>query len=123
MPSGTQPRWVQTPSVISQFGLPGLVRCGERLGIAQLRQRHRVGFGDFLRRQVADEHRLLAPLALMPCPGWTLEMSTSVVAMREHVGRRRHLDEQRRERGDGADAGEADRGDIEEIAAANALSA
>ena len=48
-------------------------------------------------------------------------MSTSVVRQREHVGRRRHLDDQRRERGDGADAGEADRGDIEEVAAANAV--
>ena len=48
-------------------------------------------------------------------------MSTSVVGQREHVGRRRHLDDQRRERDDAADAGEADRGDVEEVAAADSV--
>ncbi len=49
------------PSVISQFCLPGLVRSASVCGSRSSRNWHRIRGLDFLRRQVADEHRLLAP--------------------------------------------------------------
>ena len=63
----------------------------------------------------------LRQLTLIPCPGSDLGNVDLDRGQREHVGRRAHLDDQRHQRGDRADAGEADRGDVEEIAAADAV--
>src|SRR5690349_4497472 len=80
MPSGTQPRCVQTPSVISQFFLPGLVRsasvCGSRRSDSLTASASAISFGVRFRMKTG----CLRHCALMPCPGWILEMSTSVVA-------------------------------------------
>ena len=93
---------------------------GERLGIAQVRQADRVGFGNLLGHEVADEHRLLAPLSLDALPRLDLGDVDFGRRLSEYVGRRAHLDDQRSERRDGADAGKADGRDVEEVAAADA---
>src|SRR6185369_529273 len=79
MPSGTQPRWVQTPSVISQFALPGLVRSASDWGSRSSERltafASAISFGVRLRMNIG----CLRHWVLMPWPGWILEMSTSVV--------------------------------------------
>ena len=121
MPSGTQPRWVQTPSVISQFGLPGLVRsasdCGSRSSLTAEPR--------WLRRSLSASDCARTPVACASCLDRLARLDLGDVdfgrGLREHVGRRRHLDDQRRQRRDGAHAREADRRDIQEIAATNAV--
>src|SRR3546814_19420332 len=44
--------------------LAGLGALIEGLRIAQVAERHLLGFGDFLRDELAHEHRLLAPAGL-----------------------------------------------------------
>jgi hypothetical protein len=81
MPSGTQPKWVQTPSVISQLALPGLVRsasvCGSRSSDSGVALASAISLGVRLRTNTG----CLRQLTLMPCPGTTFEISTSVVDM------------------------------------------
>ena len=66
LPSGTQPRWVQTPTTISHSGRTFLAvsvtRALSVCGSGSSRELHRLGLLDLLRRAVADEHRLAAPL-------------------------------------------------------------
>ena len=63
----------------------------ERLRVAQLRQRYGLGGGDFLRRQVADEHWLLAPAGLDRLPRRDLRNIDLGRGQRQDVGRRVHL--------------------------------
>ena len=93
----------------------------QRLRIAQAADRHRFGGLDFLRRQVAHEHRLLAEHRLDRLARLDRRDVELGRAFGQHVGRRGHLADQRKQRGDAADAGGADRGDVDEIAAAHAV--
>src|SRR3546814_10871883 len=73
-PSGTQPRWVQTPSVISQFSLPGLVRwsivSGSRRSPSGTALASAISFATRLRTNTG----CLRQLVLIACPGWIAEM-------------------------------------------------
>src|SRR5215213_543728 len=80
MPSGTQPRWVQTPRVISQFCLPGLVRSASVCGSRRLDSGTAFASAISLGIRLRTNTGCLRQLTLIPCPGTTLEMSTSVVA-------------------------------------------
>ena len=68
-PSGTQPRWVHTPSVISQFSLPGLVRsasvCGSRSSLSGTALASAISFGIRLRTNTG----CLRQMVLIACPG------------------------------------------------------
>src|SRR3546814_15181809 len=49
--------------------LAGLGALIEGLRLAQVAERHLLGFGDFLRDELAQEHRLLAPAGLARLAG------------------------------------------------------
>src|SRR4028119_2538743 len=77
MPSGTQPRWVQTPKVTSQLALPGLVLsasdCGSRSSLSGVALEAWISAGV----RCLMNTGCLRQVVLIPCPGWILEISTS----------------------------------------------
>jgi hypothetical protein len=84
--------------VISQFSLPSLVRSASVCGSRRLATSTLFGLGDFGRRQVADEHRLLAEDRLDRLARLDLREIDFGRAFGQHVGRGRHLADQRIER-------------------------
>ena len=78
-------------------------------------------FYRFARHQVAQEHWLLAPADLYPLPRRDLGDIDLDRGERQHVRRRAHLADQRQRHRDRADAGKADRGDVDDVAAAEAV--
>jgi hypothetical protein len=94
---------------------------GERLRVAQRGDVDRIGGVDLGRGQIADEDRLLAPDRLDRLAGADRGDVDVDLGKREHVRRRVHLVDQGIEQSGGADPGDADRGDVDEVAAADAV--
>src|SRR3569623_337834 len=79
IPSGMQPRWVPTPSVITEFFLPALVRCssgcGARRSSSGIASASAISLGVRLR----TNNGCLRNEVMTPCPGSILDRSTTVV--------------------------------------------
>src|SRR3982751_6517867 len=80
MPSGTQPKWVHTPIVISQFMCPGLVRSASVCGSRRLDTGTAFASAISLGVRLRTNTGCLRQLTLTPCPGRILARSTSIEA-------------------------------------------
>ena len=83
--------------------------------VAQLRDIDGLGFLNLLRRAMGDEDRMAAPHHLDALADLDLADIELGGGEREHVGRRGHLADQRDQRDEAADAGCADRSNVDEI--------